>query len=71
MKYFDANEIMKITIDRELDERIWNKWLHDQSEESFEDYLNKHKGVKKVVNFDKIRNKSKDIERRLQENGVI
>lgn len=67
----EANAIFKITMEKELDDKLWNKWLHDQSEKSFEDYSNEAKGIKKVVNFAEIRNKSKNIERRMKDNGII
>ncbi|MGL5709963.1 MAG: hypothetical protein ACRCW9_03865 [Cetobacterium sp.] len=67
----EANSILKISTDKDLESKVWQKWLHDESGESFIDYFNKIKNPHIERDFDKIREKSLKIERRMKDHGII
>lgn len=69
-----ANILLYESLDKDFEEKLWSKWLAEQPEgETFDDYINRHKGQpkgKKSVDFESIRAKAKEIERRFN-NGAI
>lgn len=66
-----ANNIIKISLDKDLESKVWEKWLHDPSEDDFNTYFSKIKNPHIEKDFDKIREKSKEIERRMKDSGII